>query len=420
MCDSLCVIGDGRMLFAKNSDRPTHEVQVARVFPRRPAANTTLQTNLQTNLQTTAQTNLRTQYLDLGADPGAFAFVGSQPSWLWGVEHGVNEFGVAIGNEKIWTTQNPKGHPEALLGMDLVRLGLERATTASDARSIITELVERHGQGGTGEADHHEPYFSSFLIADPVEAWVVETNGHDWAARRATGRGHALSNRVSLGTDWEMSSVADSNDSGGRFDVQAWRAPKVPTGIADHRLGATTECVQHAATPGAIVAALRHHGTHPWGDPMSTQFVDPAPIPAEPGADFRGVTVCMHVRDYQCTTASMVAELVASPPPERACTRLWIALGSPCVSVYVPVVHSSVAEVLQQANTWHRFERLRISAEESHDAAIEIRSVWAPIESALWAQADTLDGNDDDVEDRAEFTAEIEMQLEIGFRHLSV
>ena len=103
------------MRFAKNSDRPPDEPQVVEWFPaRRPG------------------TTLDTQYLEL-ADPGACAFVGSRPTWLWGVEHGVNEYGVAIGNEKLYTTGAPKHRPPALLGMDLVRLGLERGRTADHA-----------------------------------------------------------------------------------------------------------------------------------------------------------------------------------------------------------------------------------------------------------------------------------------------
>ncbi len=122
MCDTLCVrTGDG-MLFAKNSDRHPDEAQVVEWHAARGATGT-----------------LATQYLRI-ADADAYAFLGSRPTWLWGVEHGVNEHGVAIGNEKIWTVDRPHDHPAALLGMDLVRLGLERARSA-DRRARCHHVV---------------------------------------------------------------------------------------------------------------------------------------------------------------------------------------------------------------------------------------------------------------------------------------
>lgn len=44
---------------------------------------------------------------------------------------GINEYGVVIGNEAIWTKM-PYGEP-ALLGMDSLRIGLERGKTAAEA-----------------------------------------------------------------------------------------------------------------------------------------------------------------------------------------------------------------------------------------------------------------------------------------------
>ena len=94
MCDSLCSLQPDRTLFAKNSDRPPGEVQV--VERHRPPPGGRLP--------------LATTYLTL-PDPGAAAVLGSRPTWQWGLEHGVNEHGVAIGNEQLWTVDDPARPP---------------------------------------------------------------------------------------------------------------------------------------------------------------------------------------------------------------------------------------------------------------------------------------------------------------------
>ncbi len=250
----------------------------------------------------------------------------------------MNEHGVAIGNEKVWTTDDAKAAPAALLGMDLVRLALERARSADEALDQLTGLLATHGQGGSGEQDHDEPYFSSFLIADATGGWIVETSGRTWAAR-PVGAGAAISNRISLDTDWTR---ASADVAAGR-SFQDWRDPKAPTAIADLRLDATRACIATGVAahddefgPRDLVATLRDHGSGPWGAPGAAPD-ECSPVPTEVDADWNGVTVCMHLRGYQATTASMVAELPTDP---EAPLRAWVALGSPCVSVYVPVLPS--------------------------------------------------------------------------------
>lgn len=359
MCDSLCVIGPDGLLFAKNSDRPPTEPQVFESHEPRRGGGT-----------------VATQYLEL-PDLGAFSFVGSRPTWLWGVEHGLNEHGVAIGNERLYTTGRPKARPRALLGMDLVRLGLERARTAAAAVDVITSLVESHGQGGTGDPETFDPYDSSFLIADAREGWIVETCDRTWAAR-SVGAGAAVSNRVGLSTDWTRASA----DVVAGSTFQDFRHPKVPTSIADHRLAATTACVARGAsalTPALLAAAMRDHGSGPWGVPGVTgSSIAP---PSEVGPDHEGVTVCMHVVGHQATTASMICSVGEDPDSRRA----WVALGSPCVSTYVPIhPRDGVPSALSDVATWSVNAARRDAVDADPGALARIRAELDPIEARLW------------------------------------
>ncbi|NXW98480.1 SCRN2 protein, partial [Larus smithsonianus] len=126
-------------------------------------------------------------YLEIEQAERTHAVVLSRPAWLWGAEMGANEHGVCVGNEGVWTRE-PVGEDEALLGMDLVRLGLERGSSAREALEVITALLERYGQGGSCK---EEPvsfvYHNTFLLADRTEAWVLETAGRYWAAQQIRG-----------------------------------------------------------------------------------------------------------------------------------------------------------------------------------------------------------------------------------------
>ena len=170
MCDSLVAVGsataDGSLVFGKNSDRPAAEEQRPIYCPaRRHPANA----------------RVRCTYIEIPEAAETLAVLLSQPTWMWGAEIGVNERGVVIGSEAVWT-KAPLG-PATLLGMDLVRLGLERGATARRALEVITTLLEAHGQGGPcAEQDPGFQYHNSFLIADVDDAWVLETAGDHWAA----------------------------------------------------------------------------------------------------------------------------------------------------------------------------------------------------------------------------------------------
>ncbi len=368
MCDTVCVRHAGRTLFAKNSDRPIGEVQV-----------------LEPHAARTGTAALRTQYLSIDGHD-SLATLGSRPTWLWGFEHGVNEQRVAIGNERVFTVDDAAAASPALIGMDLVRLGLERARTADAAIDVMTDLLAEHGQGGIADATNGEPYFSSFLVADPRSAWVLETSGRSWAAKPVVD-GAAISNRIGLDDGWTRASADVA--TGRAFDE--WRDPEGWAALADIRLACTRPAVtgeQRIDDPADLAALMRHHGTRPWGRPDA----DPTDVselpPPKIGSSAEGFSVCMHLREYQATAASMICELPEDP--ERP-LRAWVAAGSPCVSVFVPVFPTAaVPTALASESTWQRFTVLRERVERDGDALVEIRAVLAPIEAALWDDADEV------------------------------
>lgn len=366
MCDTVCARLDDRTLFAKNSDRPPAEVQLIEAHARRAPGAT-----------------LSTQYLTI-PDRGASALIGARPDWLWGMEHGLNEHRVAVGNEQLYTAEAAPKEPGAMIGMDLVRLGLERGRSAEEALEVITSLLEEHGQGGVANLEHDISYYSSFLIADPTHAYVLETSGAKWVAEEVA-RGAAISNRVTIGTDWTSRS-ASLPDS---FDAQTWLDPNSPTGQADKRLELTGPFVTGTGdiSPRTLASLMRHHGTTRWGSPGGTTG-DISPPPRAVAADGTGVTVCMHVRGFSVTTSAMICEL----PRDPDCSpRAWFAPGSPCVSVYFPVfLPDLVPAELAKPSTWRRFAALRDRVEADGAALDEIRAVLAPLETEMWDEADGL------------------------------
>ncbi|XP_056145917.1 secernin-3 [Lampris incognitus] len=174
-----------RVVFGKNSDRPRDEVQEVVYFPARDYD---------------AGAKVECTYIEIEQAARTFAVVLSRPAWLWGAEMGANEHQVCIGNEAVWGRESADGD-EALLGMDLVRLGLERADTAEKAVDVITALLEKYGQGGSCMEDEcNFTYHNSFLISDRKEAWLLETSGKYWAAERVEEGYRNISNQYGITT----------------------------------------------------------------------------------------------------------------------------------------------------------------------------------------------------------------------------
>ena len=164
MCDTLVALpsatSDGAMLLAKNSDRHPNEAQVVELHAAREHA---------------PGARLRCTYLEIPQAPKTHSVLLGRPFWMWGAEMGVNEHGVAIGNEAVFTREPQLSEP-ALTGMDLLRLGLERAATADEALEVVTGLLEKHGQGGECGYDGELRYDNGFLIADRESIAIMDVD----------------------------------------------------------------------------------------------------------------------------------------------------------------------------------------------------------------------------------------------------
>jgi dipeptidase len=327
-CDTWVAVGnstkDGSVILGKNSDRPSVEPQPLKYFPQIKHA----------------ESEVKCTHITIPQTEETYAHIGSNIWWLFGYEIGMNEWGVAIGNE----AEHSKEPYEktGLLGMDLIRLALERARTAYEAMGVITKLVAEHGQGGGCEYpeqwDQNATYHNSFIIADPNEAWVLESAGKYWVAKKVEDV-WAISNVYSIEADFDEAHP----DLVKHAIEMGWCKSEKDFNFARNYGDYTTRDTSHSqnrvnsnlrmlnAKKGQItveymmkVCRNHHEGT----------ILSPRWSPNE--SDF--IQTCMHDRPEICsyrTAASMIAHLRKDMPPMLR-QVYWQSFSSPCVNVFRP------------------------------------------------------------------------------------
>jgi len=379
MCDSLAAVAGetaaGVALFAKNSDRKPGECQPLLQFPE---------------TMHPPRSVLRCTYVEIPQVAESYRVLGHSPWWVWGFEHGVNEHGVAIGNQTVFSNEPLEERP-GLIGMDLVRLGLERGRDAREALEVIAALLETHGQGGPALAPDGAGYHNSFLLADPRESWLLETSNRRWAARRV--KLASASNHHSLGSDWEIGSrdlETFARGEGwwrgaGRIDVAAaYRNRHVPARISEGRQR-RAEALLRAGRGGhdleSMQRILRDHleGGLAWQ-------------PGAPPDDERFFTLCAHSAPLHETTASLIAPL----PAERGAPwPVWVSFGTPCTGIFLPVYLDGVlpaalargGEEPAEDSAWWAMKHLQDAAGRDPQRHTPVlREGWIEVEERIEAE----------------------------------
>ena len=358
MCDTFVALpaqtARGATLFAKNSDRERNEAQVLEAHPRRRRSDSG---------------QVRLTYRSIPEVEETYATLLSRPFWMWGAEMGANEHGVVIGNEALHARTGAQRR-RALTGMDLLRLALERAATAAEAVDVVIALLEQYGQGGDCGHLNRFYYNNGFIIADPAEAYVLETAGRWWAVQQVRTT-RSLSNAYSIGADHDRISPAltahaagqDWPFRDGRLDVAAALLDETrdAASFGRGRCARGQVLLDRGAprlTPTDMMSILRDHGEAPDWTPANTT----------------GRTICMHAAEGPRRSQS-VASMVSELRPGR--TVHWVTgTSAPCLSLFKPVVlglplpdHGPAPTDRYDAESlWWRHERLHRAMLADHAA----------------------------------------------------
>ncbi len=323
MCDTIVALGnataDGSVLLAKNSDREPNEAQLLTVVPGAAHPDGEM---------------VRCTYIQIPQVRETYTVLLSKPFWMWGCEMGLNEHGVAIGNEAVFT-RIPYDKKPGLIGMDYLRLALERSKSADEALKVITDLLEQYGQSGNCGYDHKFYYHNSFLICDPINAWILETAGKEWVAEKVVDI-RSISNGLTIGSHFDLASahlISYAVEKGwckGEQDFNFKRCYSDPlyTFFADSvkRQSCTTNSLKQKKgriTTIDMMSILRTHH-----QPNKGEY--------SPGYGLMGADVCMHacvgpIRGSQ-TTGSMISELKTNG------SLHWLTgTAAPCISTFKPV-----------------------------------------------------------------------------------
>ncbi len=322
---------------------------------------------------------VKTTYALIPQAPETYEVILSKSFWTYGAEIGINEYGLAIGNEAVFTTTQNDEKIDGIIGIDFLRLALERAKDCQEAIDVIGPLLEQFGQGGNCEVEGYMHFDINYLLADPKEAWILETAGRRWAAKRVDGVG-SISNAFILEKDWDLCSVPAA-----RAKIN-WAATY---GDAEYvpKLGSRErQCSSYnqlAASRGKVTVKtmfdiLRDHGSKP--DPVEGDAL---------------TVICAHAgppeyRLWQATGA-MVAHLDGED-----IMGWFTGTSGTCLSIFKPIFMGvdlpDIGPVPQEhydpKSLWWKHERLHRQAMADFEALMpEIRCDFDKVEAEFMAEA---------------------------------
>jgi dipeptidase len=324
MCDTFAALprhtAGGSLIFGKNSDREPNEAQaIVRLPAQRPR-----------------EKKVRCTYISIPQAAETYEAILSKPFQMWGAEMGVNDHGLAIGNEAVFTKIKFARRNDGLTGMDLLRLALERCRTPQQALECITGLLEQYGQDACGGYRNQGFYYdNSFLIASaaPEEVWILETAGRHWVARRVSEGFASISNGLTIESDYDLLST----DAIGFARRQGWLKQGEEFSFRRAFSDWFYTRMSHCRARRQRSQEMGRQAADGFGLPEAMGVLSSHNLPEGQFRPSRAAasSLCMHatgIANPSQTTGSMVAELRAGQP-----ATVWLTGTShPCLAVYKP------------------------------------------------------------------------------------
>lgn len=372
MCDTLAALAaytrDHSVIFAKSADCEVNEANALVRIPGRKHV---------------PGEAVRITHLVIPQAKETYEVILTKAFWTYGCEIGINEFGLTMGEEAVYTTEMKGEERDGIIGPDLMRIALERARNCQEAIEVMTGLLEKFGQGGSAELKGNSHFDSSFIMADTAEAYILETAGRQWAVKKIDAIG-SISNLLGIGKDWDQCSLKGAKK--GELDWAATFAlPEIPPTLGSPDRQATTyNCLSAARgqiTPKTIFELMRHHN----------QGYHPATADAHHN-------ICVHAGPQE--NRWWQADGVMVTQVDRLGAIIWVTgTSGNCVSIFKPVflgtqlpdIGPLPGERFNPESLWWKHELLHRRAMADFDRLVpEIRQDFDALEDEFLAQAPSV------------------------------
>jgi dipeptidase len=354
------------MLFAKSADCGVNEANAVVRIPRK---------------RHVPGKAVRLTHLVIPQAEETYELLLTKAFWTYGCEIGVNEYGLAMGEEAVFTTEMEE-EKDGIIGPDLMRIGLERAKTCQEAIQVMTRLLEQYGQGGSAELKGNSHFDSSYIMADQEEAYVLETAGRRWAVKKVETVA-SISNMLGIGADWDAYSGGDVTP---KTDwARQYALPDVPPTLGSPvRQAITYNSLQACLgdiTPKVIFEIMRHHG----------EGYHPASAEAHRN-------ICVHVGPQENRWWQADGVMVTEVGQDGVIAWVTGTSGN-CVSIFKPVflgvdlpdIGPYPTEHFDPRSLWWKHELLHRRAMADFERLVpEIRQDFDQLEDEFLAQADSV------------------------------